>query len=290
MEGPSLEQSRLELPVDEMWRGIIKGIPKDREVIHEDFHCLFNHVVKDGQHTPLECARSMEFGKYREPSGNIYSGIPLISQSQLILNGSEKVFTVASLTWRALHHFLLDGNGIDCLRSWVTTEQHLAQDLVYQTEFEQQEERYGEQNSGAAGFGIGGRSYTMAMAERGFPAEVLNLSNTYELDSSYSTCSHYRNASKQTARCSGKITRIMRRTLTLLLVFIMCEQQIHLDSVLMRFMDDLLALDLIVYFGFSDRRLEQTVTFSIPTNSERCAIASLVQDARLQCHNPSLDS
>ncbi|GJV56934.1 hypothetical protein Tco_1457939 [Tanacetum coccineum] len=37
---------------------IFKGIPKDREVIHEDFHCLFNHVVKDGQHTPLERARS----------------------------------------------------------------------------------------------------------------------------------------------------------------------------------------------------------------------------------------
>ncbi|GJZ81403.1 hypothetical protein Tco_0646397 [Tanacetum coccineum] len=32
--------------------------------------------------------------------------------------------------------------------------------------------------------------------------------------------------------------------------------------------DDLLALDSIVHFGFSDRRLEKTATFSIPTNSE----------------------
>ncbi|GKA71746.1 zinc finger, CCHC-type containing protein [Tanacetum coccineum] len=38
--------------------------------------------------------------------------------------------------------------------------------------------------------------------------------------------------------------------------------------VLMRFMDELLALDSIVYFGFSDQRLEQTATFSIPTNSK----------------------
>ncbi|GJZ12581.1 hypothetical protein Tco_0547811 [Tanacetum coccineum] len=41
----------------------------------------------------------------------------------------------------------------------------------------------------------------------------------------------------------------------------------NLTSVLMRFMDDLfLALDSIVHFGFSDRRLEQTATFSISTN------------------------
>ncbi|GJZ84675.1 hypothetical protein Tco_0650014 [Tanacetum coccineum] len=40
-------------------------------------------------------------------------------------------------------------------------------------------------------------------------------------------------------------------------------------SILVRFMDDLfLALDSIVHFGFSNRRLEQTATFSISTNSE----------------------
>ncbi|GJV26724.1 hypothetical protein Tco_1383172 [Tanacetum coccineum] len=98
-----------------------------------------------------------------------------------------------------------------------------------------------------------------------YKAEVLNLYSTYVLDSSYSACSHYQNVSKKTTR---KITRIMQRTLTLLLVFTMCEQEIHLYSVLMRFMDDLLALDSIVHFGFSDQRLEQIATFSIPTSSE----------------------
>ncbi|GJR78542.1 putative ribonuclease H-like domain-containing protein [Tanacetum coccineum] len=39
-------------------------------------------------------------------------------------------------------------------------------------------------------------------------------------------------------------------------------------SVLMRFMDDLFALDLIVHFGSSNQRLEQTATFSIPAKSE----------------------
>nr|GEX52081.1 hypothetical protein [Tanacetum cinerariifolium] len=34
----------------------------------------------------------------------------------------------------------------------------------------------------------------------GFPAKVTNLSNTYALDSSNSTCSHYQNVSKQTSR------------------------------------------------------------------------------------------
>ncbi|GKB89054.1 hypothetical protein Tco_0961326, partial [Tanacetum coccineum] len=72
----------------------------------------------------------------------------------------------------------------------------------------------------------------------------------------------------ESLRCFGKITRMLHRTLTLLLVFTICKQQIHLDSVLMRFIDDLLALDSIVYFGFSDQRLEQTATFSIPTSSE----------------------
>ncbi|GJU64441.1 retrovirus-related pol polyprotein from transposon TNT 1-94, partial [Tanacetum coccineum] len=40
----------------------------------------------------------------------------------------------------------------------------------------------------------------VSQLESGFPAVVMNLSNTYVLDSSYSACSHYRNVSKQTAR------------------------------------------------------------------------------------------
>ncbi|GJY73859.1 RNA-directed DNA polymerase, eukaryota, reverse transcriptase zinc-binding domain protein [Tanacetum coccineum] len=48
----------------------------------------------------------------------------------------------------------------------------------------------------------------------------------------------------------------------------MYERQVYWNSVLMRFMDDLLALDSIVRFGFSDRRLELTATFSVSANSE----------------------
>ncbi|GJR84071.1 hypothetical protein Tco_0154856 [Tanacetum coccineum] len=47
-----------------------------------------------------------------------------------------------------------------------------------------------------------------------------------------------------------------------------CEEQVHLNSVLTRLIDDLKALDSIVHFDFSERRLELTATFSIPTNSE----------------------
>ncbi|GJR07550.1 hypothetical protein Tco_0790202 [Tanacetum coccineum] len=61
----------------------------------------------------------------------------------------------------------------------------------------------------------------------------------------------------------GNTTRIMRRTPRIFLVFTVCERQVYWNSVLMRFIDDLLALDLIVHFGFSDQRLEQTATFSI---------------------------
>ncbi|GJY45433.1 hypothetical protein Tco_0434496, partial [Tanacetum coccineum] len=69
-------------------------------------------------------------------------------------------------------------------------------------------------------------------------------------------------------RCSGNTTRIMRRTLNIILVFTVCKRQVYWNSVLMRLIDDLLALDLIVRFGFSDQRLELTTTFSISTNSE----------------------
>ncbi|GJR62804.1 putative reverse transcriptase domain-containing protein [Tanacetum coccineum] len=51
-------------------------------------------------------------------------------------------------------------------------------------------------------------------------------------------------------RCSGNITRIMRRTLKIILVFTVCETQVYWNSVLMRFIDDLMALDSIVHFWF----------------------------------------
>ncbi|GJS25192.1 hypothetical protein Tco_0453824 [Tanacetum coccineum] len=61
-------------------------------------------------------------------------------------------------------------------------------------------------------------------------------------------------------RCSRNTARIMHRTLKIFLVFTVCERQVYWNSVIMRFMDDLLALDSIVRFSFSDRRLEQTAT------------------------------
>nr|GEW06435.1 hypothetical protein [Tanacetum cinerariifolium] len=54
---------------------------------------------------------------------------------------------------------------------------------------------------------------------------------------------------------------IMRRTLMVTLVFTLCEEQVIWNSNLMRLMDDLLALDLIMHFGFSDQRLERTAPF-----------------------------
>nr|GEU91612.1 hypothetical protein [Tanacetum cinerariifolium] len=47
------------------------------------------------------------------------------------------------------------------------------------------------------------------------------------------------------------------------------KKQAYWNGVLLRlFLDDLLALDSIVHFDLSDRRLEQTATFLISTNSE----------------------
>ncbi|GKB58533.1 hypothetical protein Tco_0914719 [Tanacetum coccineum] len=93
--------------------------------------------------------------------------------------------------------------------------------------------------------------------------------------------SQYRSVSKQTTQisiftvntsvslgCSGTTTRIIRRTLRIFLVFKVCKRQVYWNGVLMRFIDDLLALNSIVHFDFSDRRLEQTATFSILANSE----------------------
>ncbi|GJT67794.1 hypothetical protein Tco_1019274 [Tanacetum coccineum] len=51
-------------------------------------------------------------------------------------------------------------------------------------------------------------------------------------------------------------------------IFIWWKEQVHLNSVLMRLIDDLLALDSIVHFNLSEQRLEQTATFSILTISE----------------------
>nr|GEV64638.1 hypothetical protein [Tanacetum cinerariifolium] len=73
---------------------------------------------------------------------------------------------------------------------------------------------------------------------------------------------------KVSLRCSGNTTRIMHRTLMVTIVFTLCEEQVIWNSVLMRLIDDLLALDSIVRFGFSDQRLERTATFSILTNSK----------------------
>ncbi|GJU17478.1 putative reverse transcriptase domain-containing protein [Tanacetum coccineum] len=46
------------------------------------------------------------------------------------------------------------------------------------------------------------------------------------------------------------------------------NRQVRWNSILMRLINDLLALDSIVRFGFSDQRLERTATFSISTNLE----------------------
>ncbi|GJW39135.1 hypothetical protein Tco_0064980 [Tanacetum coccineum] len=48
------------------------------------------------------------------------------------------------------------------------------------------------------------------------------------------------------------------------------KEQVYLNSVLTRLIDDLLALDSIVRFDLSEQRLEQTATFSIPTISDGC--------------------
>ncbi|GJV08590.1 hypothetical protein Tco_1346246 [Tanacetum coccineum] len=89
----------------------------------------------------------------------------------------------------------------------------------------------------------------------------------------------------------------MRRNLMINLVFTLYEEQAIWNGVLMRLMDDLLALDSIVRFGFSDRRLERTATFSISTNSEvvHCITGSMTSffnvnnqlcDSDNRCINP----
>ncbi|GJW23410.1 putative reverse transcriptase domain-containing protein [Tanacetum coccineum] len=99
----------------------------------------------------------------------------------------------------------------------------------------------------------------------GFPAQSVRSSNADALDSLISI---FIVNTFVSLGCSGNITRIMRRTLKIFLVFTVCEKQVYWNSVLTRFIDDLLALDSIMHFGFSGRRLELTATFSIPSNSE----------------------
>ncbi|GJZ35673.1 hypothetical protein Tco_0581490 [Tanacetum coccineum] len=72
----------------------------------------------------------------------------------------------------------------------------------------------------------------------------------------------------RTKTCRIFITRIMHRTLMIVVVSTLCEEQVKWNSVLMRLIDDVLALDSIVRFGFSDQRLERTAAFSISTNLE----------------------
>nr|GEW63596.1 hypothetical protein [Tanacetum cinerariifolium] len=60
-----------------------------------------------------------------------------------------------------------------------------------------------------------------------------------------------------------------RRLLISVLLFIVCEEASKVESCPSEIiLDDLLALDSIVHFDLSDRRLEQTATFSISTNSD----------------------
>ncbi|GKA65889.1 hypothetical protein Tco_0765596 [Tanacetum coccineum] len=58
-------------------------------------------------------------------------------------------------------------------------------------------------------------------------------------------------------------------------IFICVKNKHNLYSVLTRLIDDLLALDSIVHFDLSERRLEQTATFSIPTISDKHELLAL---------------
>ncbi|GKA33710.1 hypothetical protein Tco_0720139, partial [Tanacetum coccineum] len=64
----------------------------------------------------------------------------------------------------------------------------------------------------------------------------------------------------------------------------LCERQDKWKCVLTRLIDDLLALDSKVRFDISDRRLELTATFSIPTYSEKLESSSY--QALGACFNP----
>ncbi|GJR57537.1 hypothetical protein Tco_1499699 [Tanacetum coccineum] len=91
---------------------------------------------------------------------------------------------------------------------------------------------------------------------------------TYEHVVLASTC-HWETAT--TVRKPPRMGRILKNLLDrvsqLCLLFLLPE---HLkpDNTVRVNQLSLLALDSIVHFGFSDRRLEQTASFSIPTNSE----------------------
>ncbi|GKC61587.1 retrotransposon protein, putative, ty1-copia subclass [Tanacetum coccineum] len=60
--------------------------------------------------------------------------------------------------------------------------------------------------------------------------------------------------------------------------WLLCERQDKWKCVLTRLIDDLLALDSKVRFDISDRRLELTATFSIPTYSE--AKVTMIEESK----------
>nr|GEU38557.1 hypothetical protein [Tanacetum cinerariifolium] len=65
-----------------------------------------------------------------------------------------------------------------------------------------------------------------------------------------------------------------RRLLISVLIFIVYEEESKVESCPSEIiLDDLLALDSIMPFDFGDRRLEQTATFSISTNSDSSSIS-----------------
>ncbi|GJS98355.1 ribonuclease H-like domain-containing protein [Tanacetum coccineum] len=63
--------------------------------------------------------------------------------------------------------------------------------------------------------------------------------------------------------------------INLTLLELVCERQDNWKCVLTRLINDLLALDSKVRFDISDRRLELTATFSIPTYSERLRVSGV---------------
>ncbi|GJT10629.1 ribonuclease H-like domain-containing protein [Tanacetum coccineum] len=95
-------------------------------------------------------------------------------------------------------------------------------------------------------------------------AKALGSSNTNVLDFAMLASSLYRNVSKQTTR----FTRLMRGLSSKLVNSNDVQTSVCHGCVLLGFIYGFLALDSISAFWFSNRRLEQTATYSISTNSE----------------------
>ncbi|GKC82534.1 hypothetical protein Tco_1138251, partial [Tanacetum coccineum] len=85
------------------------------------------------------------------------------------------------------------------------------------------------------------------------------------LDSDYVGCNMDRKSTSAKAEyvaaagCCANILWMKSQLTDYDIIYEKCPSEIY---------DDLMALDSIVLFGFSDRRLELTATFSISTNSE----------------------